>query len=118
MHIEITTQGLELTQELDKYTQSKLGRIARLVARLSQHGSSTICAVRFTQTHTKETKVNTCTLKVTLGSETFTAEETTQHMYAALDIVTRQIEQQLKAYRKAQVKSGVIGHVRRTFRVL
>ena len=118
MHIEITAQGLELTPELEKYTQSKLARIARVVARLSQHGSSTICAVRFTQTHVQEDRVNTCMLKVTLGSETFTAQETTQHMYAALDIVTAQIEQQLKVYRKTSVKSGVLKHVRRTLHVL
>lgn len=118
MDIEITTQGFELNQELEKYTHVKLGRITRQLTRLSHDGVPTACQVVFTQAHLRENKVNTCMLTLVLGDEKLTAQETTQHMYAALDIVTAQVEQRLKAYRKAHSKSGVIGHVRRTFRVL
>lgn len=96
MKIHITAKGVDLTSELEKYANNKVARIARKVPRRVRAFSS--CKVRFSQTTRKGTKYSMCTLTLWLGETELKAEETTQHLYAALDIASVHIEHQLKTY--------------------
>ncbi len=116
MHIEITTQGFELTSELDKYTRGKLTRIARRIPRTLREES--YCSVQFTQAVLKDDKTNSCVIRLTVGDTVFGATETTLHTYAALDIVAAHVESELKMYRATHSKWGAFARIRRTFRVL
>jgi ribosome-associated translation inhibitor RaiA len=116
MHIEITTKGFELTSELDKYTRSKLARIARRIPRALREEAS--CSVQFKQAVLGDDKTNSCVIRLTAGDTVFGATETTLHTYAALDIVVAHVEGELKMYRATHSKWGTFARIRRTFRVL
>jgi len=94
MKINFSANGLELTSELEKYANRKVSRIARRVPRGLR--STAGCHVVFAQAIRKGIKFSTCTITLAFDGNELKAQETTQHMYAALDIATVQIEQQLK----------------------
>jgi ribosome-associated translation inhibitor RaiA len=116
MHIEITTQGFELTPELDKYTRGKLAHIARRIPRALREEA--VCSVQFKQAILKEDKINSCVIRLTAGGTVFEATETTLHTYAALDIVVAHVEGELKMYHATHSKWGAFARIRRTFRIL
>lgn len=116
MHIEITTQGFELTTELDKYARGKLARVVRRIPRPLR--DEAVCSVQFKQRMLSEGKASSCAIRLIVNSTVFDATETTQHAYAAFDIAVAHIESELKMYRAAHTKWGALTRIRRTFRVL
>jgi len=96
MKIRLSASGLELTAELEKYTHAKIVRLSRKVPRGLR--AQSLCDVHFVQTRRKGSKINTCVVAFTLDDTKLKAEETTLHMYAALDIAIVHLEHQLTDY--------------------
>lgn len=97
MKTQLVARGFELSAELEKYTQHKLATIRRRVPRAAR--PEVLCTVQFIKKRTKAAENKTCRLTLILPHEKLEAEETTQHMYAALDIATEHMVQQLRDYK-------------------
>lgn len=110
MKTQFSTKGIDLTSELEKYANRKVAHISRRVPRKLR--ATVDCEVAFARATKKGTKLNTCTITLGIDDVELKACETTQHMYAALDIAAVQIEQQLKDY----VRKELGGLLRRHFR--
>ncbi|HET6924424.1 MAG TPA: ribosome-associated translation inhibitor RaiA [Candidatus Saccharimonadales bacterium] len=95
----VQAEGYSVSGELQKYTQKKLDSLERYIPRSCRRSAHV--EVRFKQKASKDKnrKFNTCELTLHLPGDTLFAKETTQHMYAALDIVAVHIKQQLDDYR-------------------
>jgi len=96
MQVTITAEGFEPSAELQKYSKHKITEVTRRVP-LSLRADATY-VVHFLHNHKKSGDIKTCTLVLTLSDVEFHSQETTQHMYAALDIATADIRDQLRAY--------------------
>lgn len=110
MKARFVVNGIELTNDLEKYANQKVAHLNKRILR--KFRSSTDCQITFTQAVRKGVKLNTCDIVLTSGGDKLKACETTQHMYAALDIVVVQIDQQLKVLAHKE-RAGLI---RRHFR--
>lgn len=109
MKTHFAAEGTELTGELERYAKGKIAHITRRVPRRLRTYAS--CKVAFAQKTVKGTKFSTCTLTLWLDDTELVAEETTQHLYAALDIAVVHIEQQLKDYVRRN-RRGPLGKFR------
>ncbi|HSX30773.1 MAG TPA: HPF/RaiA family ribosome-associated protein [Candidatus Saccharimonadales bacterium] len=114
MKIHLNATGLELTGDLEKYAGGKLAKLAKRVPRkLRVHAD---CTVTFTLKRKKGAKFNTCTIVLKLDGTELKAEETTLHMYAALDIALVHVRQQLKDYVAKQRSRRPLARLQRHFR--
>lgn len=86
-----------LGPDLEKYTGGKLDDVEKEIPRNLRRYAHV--EVRFESRTVNGKKENTCTVDLRLPREVFTATETTQHIYAALDIATAEIAEQLMAYK-------------------
>jgi ribosomal subunit interface protein len=111
MKVRFATEGFELTTELDKYAARKVAQMTRRIPRKPKADAS--CEVRFAHSERAGVKHNTCSITFTLGKEELKAEESTQHMYAALDIAAVRIQQQLETYAKRQKKHRLQSRLKR-----
>lgn len=102
MKVRFTAEGFELTTELDKYAARKVVQMSRHVPHKVK--ATAICEVHFSLQKKADVKYSTCAITFTLGDQELKAEETTQHMYAALDIAAVRIEQQLETFIGRQKK--------------
>lgn len=98
-----SADGLELTGELAKYANNKTARLAKKIPR--QLRMVAACKVTFSQAVEDAAKMSTCTVVLTLGDTRLEARETTQHMYAALDIAVVHIEQQIENYKRTHPRT-------------
>jgi ribosomal subunit interface protein len=113
MKLHITATGFELDRELEKYATKKALLVGRKVPRKVRPQAS--CTVAFSLVHSKKVKYNTCTVTLAYDDAQFSAEETTQHMYAALDIAVVHVEQQLKDHLRRSRKRHMQSHLRHPF---
>jgi ribosomal subunit interface protein len=111
MKVHIRAEGFELTAELEKYASSKIAQLARRVPRNLRPLAG--CEAVFVRGRAQ--KSNTCSLTLTLGDSELHSRETTQHMYAALDIAAVHVEQELKEYMAKQRRHPLRAHLRRHF---
>ncbi len=114
MKIQLSVSGLELSGELEKYANGKITQLARRVPRKLREAAA--CEVQFTQKHKKGVKFSTCSISFTVGETVLRAEETTLHMYAALDIAAVQVERQLADYVATQYRRRLRTRVKHHFR--
>jgi ribosomal subunit interface protein len=98
MKKQLTAIGFELSDELEKYSRSKLAELARRVPR--ELRDDALCVVTFTQMK-RGTDKRRCSMVLQVGGQKFRAQETTQHMYTALDIATVDVLQKLRDYRRS-----------------
>jgi len=99
MRFHILAEGFDLTPELEKYTAGKIETLAKLLPRGARR--NVVASVRFTRSPKRSQSHSTCVLVLTLSNdEEMRAEESTMHMYAALDIAVVHLEQQLRAYKR------------------
>lgn len=111
MKVRFSAEGFELTTELDKYAARKVIQMSRHVPRKDK--AEATCEVHFAQVEKAGVKHSTCTVTFVLGSQELKAEETTQHMYAALDIAAVRIEQQLEAFGRRRKTHGLRARFKR-----
>lgn len=96
MIIRQTATGLDLTPELERYATKKIKQLGRIVPRpVRKH---TICHVDFSRKVRGAYKYNTCTLTLEITDAQLRAVETTQHMYASLDVAAVHMQHQLGDY--------------------
>jgi ribosomal subunit interface protein len=114
MKLHLTAEGFDLTGDLEKYADVKLRRLRRIIPK--QLRAQAICSVHFKQVKRGDLKHNSCTLTVELADAEVKAQETTQHMYAALDIACVHIEHQLADYAAGRRRHRLRRLVRRPFR--
>lgn len=114
MKVHLTASGFELTPELEKYADAKLRRLGRIIPKQLRAQAS--CGVAFKQVKHGATKHNTCVLIIQLADTELKAEETTQHMYAALDIACVHVEHQLIDYAAARRRHRLRRLLRKPFR--
>jgi ribosomal subunit interface protein len=114
MTVRFTAVGFDLDAELDKYAARKVAHMSRHVPRKEK--ADAVCEVQFTHGKRKGIKYSTCAITFKLHeANELKAEETTQHMYAALDIAAVRIEQQLEDFAKRQKKHRVRNRLKRHF---
>ena len=100
MKVSYSTQDFKLTDDLEKYANNKIARLVKKVPRRLRPNAT--FEITFGQVVRKADKLNTCSVGLAFGDVELLAKETTQHMYAALDIAAAHIEQQLKNYSQTQ----------------
>ena len=110
----MSVEGLELTSELEKYASLKLRRLNKFVPRWLR--AEAAAEVRFAVVKRKGTKYNTCGITFMLDDAMLKAEETTLHMYTALDVAAVHIEHQLKDHARKQLRYRLTHRLRRFFR--
>ncbi|HSX15998.1 MAG TPA: ribosome-associated translation inhibitor RaiA [Candidatus Saccharimonadales bacterium] len=114
MKIRMSVEGLELTGELEKYASAKLRRLGKFVPRRLRAGAAV--EVQFSLHKRKGAKYNTCGISFMLDGTKLKAEETTLHMYTALDVAAVHIEHQLKDYARNNLRRRLRTRLRRFFR--
>ncbi len=113
MKIHITSRGLDLTTDLEKYANRKLARLAKKVPRRKR--AEAVCKIVFAQVRRRGKEINTCSIDFVFNSTQLRAQETTLHMYAALDIAAVHMERQIIDF-AAQHRRPLRAQVRRLFR--
>jgi ribosomal subunit interface protein len=105
MNTQLSARGFELNAELEKYAHHKLAALRRRLPRTVR--SDVLCSVRFTQKRKREGGLKVCRLALELPHATLQAQESTQHMYAALDIVIADMLVQLQDYKREYHRRGL-----------
>lgn len=96
--LEISAQHTELTPEIKKYVDKKIGRLDHYVPRRARE--SIHAEVKLKETKVKEKKQFTCTVVMYVPGSTLEASETTINMFAAIDIVEAKLKQQLRKFKE------------------
>ena len=109
MKTYFSVTGLTLKPELEKYANAKLARLSRRVPR--KYRAQSDFQVELKRAVKQGIKHNTCNITLAFDGAELKAQETTQHMYAALDICAVQIESQLKRH----MRERRLGLLRRHF---
>jgi ribosomal subunit interface protein len=96
MKLHIHATGFDLDSELEKYVEGKLPSIYKTLPRKLRSEAS--CDIAFDQSVKGSDKMSTCSLSVRFENVQLEVTESTQHMYAALDIAVVYMHQQLENY--------------------
>lgn len=96
MKLHIQATGFELDRELEKYVDGKVSQLYKELPRKLRADAN--CDIAFRQSGRGSSKASTCKVTVMLDGVTFQAEESTQHMYAALDIAVVHVVHQLEGH--------------------
>lgn len=95
--LEISAQHTELTPELKKYVERKIGKLDRYVPRHARESAH--AEVKLKESKAKDKKQFTCGVLLYLPKGTLDASDTTVNMFAAIDIVEAKLKAQLKKYK-------------------
>lgn len=95
--IDISGLHLEVSDDLKKYVQKKLGRLDRLVARVSRQGLRLEVKLKEEKAKNKDERI--CEAILHLPGESIAVEEATVNIYAAVDIVEAKLRHALKKYK-------------------
>jgi len=95
--IDITAQHLELTDDLKKYVNKKIGRLDRF---MSRHVKKSVHAeVKLKEESAKKNGRFTAEVIMHMPQETITAKDSTLNIFAAVDIVEAKLKNQLLKYK-------------------
>ena len=95
--LELSANGVELTDDIKKYVDKKIGRLDRYMskhARKSAHAE-----VKLKQEKSKKKDKLMAEVILHMPGDTITAKESTLNIYAAIDIVEAKLKNQLKKYK-------------------
>ncbi|MGZ6005810.1 MAG: ribosome hibernation-promoting factor, HPF/YfiA family [Candidatus Saccharimonadales bacterium] len=114
--IEISGLHMSVDDDLYKYVTKKIGKLDQYMsrhARLSVHANVKLKAAKV-----KTLKQATCEVILHLPKDTVMTKETTQNMFAAVDIVEQKLKNQLKKYKEVherpyQLHRRVLTKIRR-----
>ena len=96
MKIYYVAESFDLTKELEKYSERKAKQLRRIVPR--QLRKNAVCQMEFTRKLQGDKKLNTCCVTLEVADTELKVTETTQHMYASLDVATVHMQHQLADY--------------------
>jgi putative sigma-54 modulation protein len=95
--LEISAQHTEVTPDLKKYIEKKIGSLDRFVPR---HARKTVHAeVKLKESQAKNKQQCSCNVILHLPHDVLDASETTVNMFAAIDVVETKLKTQLKKYK-------------------
>lgn len=95
-NLNISSKGYELTDDIKKYLNKKIGRIDRFAPR---HARKSLKAdVKLVEKKTKSDKFE-CEVILHLPEKRLTAKADTVNMFAAVDIVETKLKNQLSKYK-------------------
>ncbi|HPR09926.1 MAG TPA: HPF/RaiA family ribosome-associated protein [Candidatus Saccharibacteria bacterium] len=109
---QFTAKGIDDHTKLRRYADKKIATLLRRLPRGARESAK--LAVVFTQSSDKKQK--SCRITVQLPHQTLVADETTIHLYAALDIASAEIKRQMGEYKTMHSQQGVRHRVARMWR--
>ncbi len=96
--IEVVAQHVELTDDLKKYIDKKIGRLDRF---MNHHVKKSVHAeVKLKEESSKKNDKFTAEVILHLPNETMTAKDSTLNIFAAVDIVEAKLKNQLRKYKQ------------------
>lgn len=99
--IQVTGISYEVDEATQKYVIKRIGRLDRFLPR---HARKTASAeVRLEQVNHAHGNKYEVEIKLNVPGKTITAEDTTGNMLAAVDIVDKKIQSQLRDYKQANI---------------
>ena len=97
-NIDISTSHLELTEDLTKYVNKKIGKLDKYIGR---HARKSVHAeVRLIEENSKKSDKFTAEAIIHLPNEKITAKDSTLNIFAAIDIVEAKLKNQLRKYKE------------------
>jgi putative sigma-54 modulation protein len=102
-NIAITGIKADLTKDLEKYIQKKIGKLDRRVKRYQR--DEVRADVKLHEAMSKSGKKCTCEVILHIPGARLTAVETTMNMFAAVDIVEAKLKNQLKKHKEKHSQS-------------
>lgn len=113
--IEINGVHAPVDEDLQKYIYKKIGNLDKYMSkhvRVSAHAE-----VKIKESKAKDKREHTCEVILHLPQEILTTKESTMNIYAAVDIVERKLQNQLKKYKEThgspKLKQRVIARFKR-----
>lgn len=103
MNIDVSAHGLELEEDLKKYTHKKISKIERYMPRYSR--SSAHADVKLKESHAKNRRQFTCEVILILPHERITVSESTLNIFAAVDIAEATLKNRVKKYKEKHSKN-------------
>lgn len=104
-NIAIAGIKADVTKELEKYIQKKVGKLDRHLKRAQR--SEVRADVKLSEsTSTKSGKKCTCEVILHVPGARLTAVESTVNMFAAIDIVEAKLQNQLKKHKEKHSRSN------------
>ena len=114
--LEINGVHTEVTDDLKKYVQKKIGRLdvyMPVAARESAHAE-----VKLKERKIKQRVECTCEVVLYLPQETINTKETTVNLFAAVDVVEEKLKNQIKKYKQThgtgQLKHRILAKFKRS----
>lgn len=99
--IEIAATGMELSDDIKKYLDKKIGKLDKYMTR---HARKTVHAeVKIKQEKSKKNDRFTAEVVLHVPGEPLTAKESTLNIFAAIDIVEAKLRNQLRKYKDKAV---------------
>lgn len=98
LRVSIIVKQVALTGRLEKYVQARLDKLEKYVPRAAR--PSAHAEVRLQQSASKSGPPRgSCEITLFLPHATLQVHETTPHVYAAVDVATARLKEQLAGYR-------------------
>ncbi len=95
--LELSANGVDLTDDIKKYVDRKIGRLDRFMSRHAR--KSAHAEVKLKQERSKKKDKQMAEVILHMPGETLTAKESTLNIFAAIDIVEAKLKNQLKKYK-------------------
>lgn len=114
MKLDISAVHYELSEKLEAYVTRKCHRLETYIPRAARESAHVV--VRVKQAGGKGAPKRTCDITLHLPHENLQASETTQHMYAAVDIAVAHVQHQLAEYKARHGRMTLRQQLRRRFR--
>jgi putative sigma-54 modulation protein len=111
VELSITAKHVELSERLEKYVRGKVSKLEKYVPRAAR--SDIRVEVRLVQKAAEGAPGCACELTLHLPQVTLVASETTQHIYAAVDVAVAHVGEQLKTYKAKHAPGSLRKRTRR-----
>ena len=98
-----------IDESLRKYVEKKIGRLDKYLPRA--HRDSVHAVVELKEAKAKDKKQYTCAVTMHLPHGDLNATESTQNMYAAIDIVEAKLKQQIQKYKDSHANGKLARHL-------
>jgi putative sigma-54 modulation protein len=102
-NIEISGIGYKVSAKIEKYVESKIGRLDRYMPREVRKG--TRAEVRLKESKGNKKEKYTAEVALHFPNGHLTASESTLNMYAAVDIVEAKLKNQLRKHKEKHLRS-------------
>lgn len=99
--LEISSVHEQTDEALKKYVTKKIGGLDKYIPRHARKSAAAEVFLRESQS--KGGKQHSCEVNLSLPEETINAKEATMNMYAAVDIVTAKLKNQIKSYKETHI---------------